>query len=78
MIGTEYGICAIQASKLNEALAEAITEDCATDEDNGWERVGERITNEEFEARTQAYINQLIDSDIANAYNPNDIEIEFK
>lgn len=55
MIDTEYGICAIQASKLNEALAEAVIDE-DLDEENGWEKVGARITNEEYEALTQSML----------------------
>lgn len=54
LVGTEYGECAISAKKLNEALKDfdADTEYLEED-DNGWERVGARITNEEFETLTQ-------------------------
>lgn len=60
LVGTEYGECAIAAKKLNEALGEAvedISESIADadvlEEDNGWERVGARITKEEYEKLTQ-------------------------
>lgn len=57
IVGTELGECAIRARQLNEALKESIDDDYDTvpleeddEEENGWEKVGARMTNEEFNA----------------------------
>jgi hypothetical protein len=61
LVGTEFGECAISAKKLNEALVETtdeaeLMEQTELEEDNGWERVGKRITKEEFDALSQSML----------------------
>lgn len=63
LVGTEFGECAISAKKLNEALGEAVedaadidTESDILEEDNGWERVGAKLTREEFRELTQSML----------------------
>lgn len=47
LAGTEFGVCAISAKTLNEALAEALTE--ATDDiTGGWKKATENYTKEEL------------------------------
>ena len=52
IVGTEFGPCAISAYQLNEELREMLEnmENVDVEEDNGWERVGQRMTNEDFDA----------------------------
>jgi hypothetical protein len=47
LIGTEFGICAISARTLNEAMVEALKED--SDRGNCWEKATENYTREELE-----------------------------
>ena len=47
LVGTEYGICAISASKLNEALTEAATKE-VTEELSGWEKATKNYSKEEL------------------------------
>lgn len=56
LVGTEFGDCAVRARQLNEALVEQVTmaEDLDnSEEDNGWERVGQRMTHEDFDTLVQ-------------------------
>jgi hypothetical protein len=46
LVGTEFGICAISAKTLNEALKEGITE--KLERDTNWERATEGYTKEEL------------------------------
>jgi hypothetical protein len=45
LAGTEFGICAISAKTLNEALAEALNEEA----NDGWEKATKEYTKEELE-----------------------------
>ena len=47
LVGTEFGVCAISAKKLNEALSEAMTESPAREQN--WEKATERYTKEELD-----------------------------
>ena len=46
LVGTEFGVCAISAKKLNEALNEAVTE--ATKREVNWEKATEGYSKEEL------------------------------
>jgi hypothetical protein len=47
LVDTEYGICAVSAKTLNEAMTEALKEE--TERSSGWEKATERYTTEELE-----------------------------
>lgn len=47
LVGTEFGICAVSAKTLNEALSEALKE--GTAQPGGWEKATERYTKEELD-----------------------------
>jgi hypothetical protein len=61
LVGTEFGVCAISARKLNEALAEAMKEELTNTRDTevveevtvnkktGWEKATENYSKEELE-----------------------------
>lgn len=47
LVGTEYGTCAVSAKTLNEALKEALSEDC-TDPISGWAKATQNYSKEEL------------------------------
>lgn len=48
LVGTEFGICAVSAKTLNEALTEAVKENIAT-QVSGWEKATENYSKEELD-----------------------------